>query len=215
MNLSRSDADSIEARVREVESRTGAQIVTAVLRRSDSYPEIVWTAFALAVGLASVAVAVFDAMRPEWSGGNAALTNLVPVLFVGALSALATVVVAPYARLYLHKERAHAEVHQRAHSLFLDRRLTATRDRIGVLLLVSLFERQVVIVADLGFDGKLGPAEWNHVIRAMTPLLAQRNHATALLRGLDALELLLRERGFTQGSGRDELSNRPIDETSS
>jgi len=215
LNLSRRDADAIEARVREVEARTGAQIVTAVLRRSDSYPEIVWTAFALAVGFASVLVAVVDVLRPDWIGANAALTNLVPVLFVGALSALATVLIPPYARLYLHAERAHAEVHQRAHSLFLDRRLTATRDRIGVLVLVSLFERQVVIVADLGFDGKLGGGEWNHVIRAMTPLLAQRNHAIALLRGLDAMELLLREHGFTQGSGRDELANRPIDETAS
>jgi putative membrane protein len=215
MNLSRRQADAIEARVRAVESATGAQVVTAVLRRSDSYPEIVWKAFALAAALAAATVAVVDVLRPDWVGAYAALTNLVPVLLAGAVSALATVVVGGYARLYLRKERAQAEVHQRAHSMFLDRRLTATRDRIGVLLLVSLFERQVVIVPDLGFDGRLSAADWNRVIRAMTPLLAQRDPATALLEGLGALEAVLRERGFTEGSARDELANRPIDETTS
>jgi len=213
LNLDAQEAQSIEQRVRDVESRTGAQVVAGVLGRAAAYPEIAWKAFALASGAAAVAVVITDSLRPNWIGSHVVVLTLVPVLLAGVLSALATMFVPGYARRYVPHDQAHAQVRQRAHALFLDRRLTDTRDRIGVLLLVSLFERRIEIVADCGYDGKVSAADWNRVIRAMMPALRQRRHVPALLQGLEVLETLLRERGYAHGSARDELANRPIDET--
>ena len=51
------DAAAIERRVAEFEARTGVEIVAAVERRSDLYPEVPWRAFALGASLASLGVA--------------------------------------------------------------------------------------------------------------------------------------------------------------
>ena len=45
--LNNQERSQLDRRIAEVEKRTGAQIVLAVIERSDSYAEIPWKAFAL------------------------------------------------------------------------------------------------------------------------------------------------------------------------
>jgi putative membrane protein len=213
--LSEAEARAIDARIQQFETRTGAQVVTAVLGKCDSYPELVWKAFAMAAVLCAFAVAIVDTYWPAWVGTYAALSNVAPVLLAGAASALAAVFVPDYARLFLRATRRDAEVRQRAHVLFLDRGLTATKARNGVLLLVSLFERKVEIVSDLAYQGRVERSDWDGVIAAMTPSLASGKPAQALLAGLDTLETMLRNRGYNAGGGTNELPDRPIEEAGS
>ena len=55
-----------------------------------------------------------------------------------------------FARLFLRKSRAAVEVLQYAKMQFLDRELFATPNRTAILVLVSMLERRVVILADKG-----------------------------------------------------------------
>ena len=132
---------ALDRRVAEAEKRTGAQIVLAVVRRSDVYAELPWKAFALGAAVAGTGAVMFNLQRPAWNSGAAVLFSVVATLAVGAACALLCVLVPGFARLFLDAHRAEVEVKQYAESLFLSRELFATRDRIGVLLLVSMFER--------------------------------------------------------------------------
>jgi uncharacterized membrane protein len=96
--------------------------------------------------------------------------------------------------------------------MFLERRLFHTRSRNGVLVLASLFERHVEIVADIGFDGRVDATQWRSVIDAMTPALAAGRPADAFVRALDRIEAMLADKGFApDASGGNDLANRPID----
>ena len=212
MLLTPQEADAIEARIARVEARTGADVVTAVVGRSDSYPELAWKAFALGAVVAALVVVVLDAWRPEWATVHTTWFDVVPILAAGALSALGAITIPEYGRLFLDRVRSAGEVRQYAQSLFLERQLSRTRSRHGVLVLASLFERKVEIVADVGFDGRVDAAAWDEAIEAMTPLLAAARPAEALLRALERIEALLTARGFVAGGAGSELSNRPIDE---
>lgn len=44
--------------------------------------------------------------------------------------------------------RAEAEVRQHAQAMFLERGVFQTRDRTGLLLMISLFEHRIVILPD-------------------------------------------------------------------
>ena len=212
MILGRAEADAIDARIAEVEARTGVQVVAAVVPRSDSYPEVVWKAFALGAALAALVVVVLDFMRPDWASVYAALWHVLSIIGAGALSAVAAATMRFYARLFVNPIRADVEVRQHARSLFLARQLFRTRERNGVLLLASLFEQKVELIADVGFDGRVFEPEWHGVIAAMTPLLATHRPAEAIGHGLDELERLLQSKGYG-GRPRDgELSNRPIED---
>jgi putative membrane protein len=211
--LTPQEADAVEARIAQVEARSGAEVVTAVVGRSDAYPELAWKAFALGAVVAALVVVALDYWRPEWAGEHATWFNVAPILAAGAASALLAIAVPEYGRLFLDRVRSAGEVRQYAQALFLERRLFRTRSRNGVLVLASLYERNVQIVADIGFDDRVDDGAWAGVIDAMTPMLAAARPAEALLRALDQIEAMLVAKGFApDGTGGGELSNRPIDD---
>jgi len=210
--LNRVEADAIEARIAQVEARTGAQVVTAIVGRSDAYPELAWKAFALGAAIAALAVVMLDVARPYLMSVYAVWSNVTPILGVGAANAILALVLPSYAHLYLNRVRCHGEVRQAAQATFLERQLFKTRARNGVLLFASVFERRVELLADVGFHGRVDEREWRTVIDAMTPLLATARPAEALTRGLERVEALLSAKGFAGTGGSNELSDRPIDE---
>ena len=212
MYLTPAETQAIETRISRFEERTGAQVVTAIVGQSDTYPEIVWKAFTLAASLAALAVVALDVLRPDWVSTHVALSNVLPILGVGVLSAALALALRPYAHLYLQTARARVEVRQFARSVFLTRGLSATKTRQGILLFVSRFERRIEIVADVGFEGRVGAEDWHDVVGAMAPHMRNDKPAEAMLQGLDRAEALLTARGF-KGDGRtaNELPDRPLE----
>lgn len=194
--LSAAEAGAIERRIASIEAAHGVQVVTAIVGRSDAYPEIRWKAFAMGAAVAALAVVVLDALRPGWTGAGTTLIDAVAILGVAAANALAAQFVPAYGRRFVRANRAEAEVRQYAEGMFLARGLFTTDARSAVLLLASLFEHRVVVHADIGFDGRLTPADWQGVVAAMTPPMRRGERAQALGEGLTALERLLVARGF-------------------
>lgn len=189
--LNAQEHNRLDQRVAEAEKRTGAQIVLAVVERSDSYAEIPWKAFALAVSVASLLVFFQAILWPDWFTHTALLHALATALLTGAVSALMAVSLPRFARLFLNDHHKEVEVRQYAESLFLSRQLFATRKRSGILLLVSLFERQVILLPDTGISTRLSREAIQQIISLMTPSLASGSVARALEEGLEKLEEIL------------------------
>jgi putative membrane protein len=214
--LSAAEASAIEARSAEVEARVGIQIVAAIIDKADAHVELPWKAFAMGAVLAGLALVVADAVRPQWLTANAALVDTVTILACGGASALLAIFAPSYARLFLRSTRRDYSVRRHAQTLFLERGLFATRQRNGVLILVSCFERRVELLADTGLHQHVSEAQWRPVIARMTPLLRERRFADALLAGLAATEKLLAGKGFKPAPGTvNELPDRPIEESGS
>ena len=162
-----------------------------------------------------LAVVVADLARPQWLTANVALVDTVTILGTGAASALLAVFVPAYARFFLRSTRRDAEVRRYAEALFLRHELFKTRERNGILILVSCFERKVEILADVGLHRRVSDAEWRPVIARMTPLLRDRRFAEALQEGLAAAGELLAAKGLNarvDAGAQNELPDRPIDE---
>ncbi|TMH09767.1 MAG: hypothetical protein E6H68_17835 [Betaproteobacteria bacterium] len=148
-------------------------------------------------------------------GGRRPLVDTVTILGTGAASALLAVFVPAYARFFLRSTRRDAEVCRYAEALFLRHELFKTRERNGILILVSCFERKVEILADVGLHRRVSDAEWRPVIARMTPLLRERRFAEALQEGLAAAEELLAAKALNarvDAGPENELPDRPIDE---
>ena len=211
MLLTTEDSQAIEERVRVLERAIGVQVVTMVVGKCDVYPETVWKAFALGSSLAALAVAIGDLVRPDWVTSTAVVTSIVAILAIGALCALAGVYVPAFARLFLRDIRATVEATQYAKVQFLDRQLFATRERTAILVLVAMLERRVVIVADIGLNGKVTTAEWDAVIARMTEKLRAGTPREAVTAGLDAIGDLLAGKGVVRGDG-NAFPDAPLEE---
>jgi len=206
------DLAATEARIRAFETRTGVEVVAAVVDRSDRYHGLRWRAFAAGASLAAFVVVIADLLRPDWTGAHASLITAVAILAVGLGSALLATLSRRFERLFLQRERAEGEARQRAKALFLERELFATPDRSAVLLFASRYERVAVVLGDRGYDGRVSAAEWDGVVAAMTSRFSDGDATTAFIAGFDALEALLIEKGFHgNGERRNILPDRPLE----
>jgi putative membrane protein len=211
MQLTEQERTIIATRVAALEARTGTQVVTAVVSKSDSYPEAPWKAFALGAATAALACVIWQLAARGWSADTPETGHVLVILASGVLLALLTVLYPPFARLFVDRIRRDVEATQFAQSLFFRRGLDRTRRRVGILLLVSLFERKVVILADEGFDGRIDAHDWEVLTGRITLLLRHRTTAIALRAGLEAMEAMLLERGFSGSETVNELPE-PKDE---
>lgn len=194
-----------------IEARTGVQVLAAVVEKSDSYPEAPWKAFALAAGVSALGITIQALLDPPWiTPSHVAILALV-VLGAGATAALLATLLPPFGRWFTPSMRREAEVDQYARSLFLEREMFRTPNRAAVLLLVSLFERKVVILPDSGVATRIPPPRLAEVVTRMASYLSRGERLQALLNGLAGLHDLLIAAGFSGASDApDEISEELI-----
>jgi putative membrane protein len=206
--LNNQERSQLDQRIKEAEKKTGTQIVLAVIERSDSYAEIPWKAFALAVSIAGLFVFLHAMLWPE---RITVLLALSVTLAAGAVCALVAVYLPWFARFFLNVHRKEVEVRQYAESLFLSRELFSTSKRSGILLLVSMFERQIIVLPDTGISKRLSQDAMQGIITLMTPSLASGLLAQALEKGLERLEEILAATASADAGG-NELPDEIIEE---
>jgi uncharacterized membrane protein len=106
------------------------------------------------------------------------------------------------------------DVTPRAQALqvFAHLRVWDTEANNGVLIYVQLADRDVEIVADRGFQGKVSAAEWEAVCRLMEEHFRAGRFQVGAIAGVDAIGNLL-ARHFPQGAGKgahaNQLPDRP------
>ncbi len=98
---------------------------------------------------------------------------------------------------------------QRALEMFTELEIWNTRERNGVLIYTLLAERDVEIVADVGFDGRVEQSEWLRVCTVIEREFSSRNWRDGVLRGIEAASVLLTREFPATGVNPDEQQNRP------
>ncbi|MDI6743016.1 MAG: TPM domain-containing protein [Smithella sp.] len=186
-SLREDEKNRLETLVVETEKRTGSQVVLSVIERCDAYPEIPWKAFALGCSIASVFALNMTMVNSFDSPEDAVMLALVMILAAGGGLALLCIFFPDFARLFLQKSRAATETRQYAESFFLSREMFATGRRKSVLLLVGLFERQIVVLPDTGLADKINDKAVESITVVMRPLLRSGKTAEALEAGLKKL----------------------------
>lgn len=212
--LSEEERIRVDEGIEEIERRTGTQIVVAVVERSDSYSELPWKAFALGTSITCFVIFALGFLAPYRASLATGLVAMAGMLAFGGLCALLTVLMPGFARLFLSRYRSETEVRQYAESLFLKREIFATRARTGVLLFVSLFEGQAVLLPDRGLKDVLTGDAIESVVAPMAASLSRGRAVEALGEGLKRLLGILEGAASarTGGAAEDELPNEIIEE---
>ena len=97
----------------------------------------------------------------------------------------------------------------RAIELFAELGVWDTERNNGVLLYLLLAERDVEIVADRGFNRKVGAEEWERVCRRMESALREGRHADAVIDGVQSLSSIVARHFPPRPGGRNELPDAP------
>lgn len=203
-----SDLQAIEAAVHEAEKGTSGEIVPCVVAHSDHYEAAAWKGAVLGAFAAVVAAAAARYFGDFW--GSPALGWItLPPLIGGALGYAAAAMVRPL-KLAL-AGRAHVEhrVHQRAAEAFLENEVFKTRDRTGVLIFLSLYERRVVVLGDAGINAHVGQHEWDAVVAGIVAGMRTGKPGQALGAAIARCGELLEGRGVAiRADDTDELPDK-------
>ena len=170
-NISRADRDRIAAAVLAAEQHTTGEIVPMIVARSDDYPGARWR-LALVSGLMCGFLTYYflGDRDPAWI-----LWAQIPGLYLGYWLGNFS----PVLRLFLERDRVEQEVHQRALEAFFALNLHATAERTAILVMASVLEHRVEILADSGINAKVPAATWDAILNA----LVQRIKADELTEG--------------------------------
>jgi putative membrane protein len=191
MNFDEAQTVRLKTLIQQIEQRTGARLMSIMIDRSDSYPEIAWKAFAALICVHALIQLIHAIFPPDRIIAWSEPSTIGFILGTSASVALLTQLWPPFGRLFLGRPHAEKMTRQHADSLFLNREVFRTPGRTGILLLVSLFERQVVLLPDSGIADNLDQNARQQVIDRMIPLLRREDPFQAIAQGLAHLEIVL------------------------
>jgi putative membrane protein len=204
--FSQADLDAIQTAVREAEARTSGEIVPYVVDRSDPYQNALWKGAALGALLGPmVALAIY-----RWSdfwGWPLEAWIVLPAPLGGAIGYLIALL-DPVRRWMAGEHTLDARARRRAAVAFLDQEVFRTRDRTGILLFLSLFERRVVLLADSGIHQKVEEGAWEAITGRLAQGIRSGRPAPALIEAVRACGDLLERHGVERrAEDVDELSD--------
>lgn len=202
--LTTQEQDALAACVKDVETRTSAEIVPVIASASYDYPRADQLG-GMALGiLAALGVATLLGRDDMWT-----FTALFLVLAF-AISRLLSAFPA-LKRPLITRAEMRAEVEEAAVTAFYLNGLHRTRDLTGIIIYVSVYEHCVQVLADKGINDKVDPAVWDEVVAMVTQGIRQGQPGEALCRGVARCGELVAQHFPIKADDTDELPNLIID----
>lgn len=201
------ERSAVAQAVREVETRTGSEIVVWVVGSSDGYAQASWKAATMGALVAALAAAWTHARLGAWGLGW--VWVLMPPTGGAAFGYLVAHLSSAVRRaLVPHAARA-ARVEAHAAQAFLASEVFKTRHRDGVLLFVSLFERRAIVLPDIGIRSRVAAGEWVALVDELAASMARGGRiAPALVAAVQRCGQILDHHGFKAQPGESaELPN--------
>jgi putative membrane protein len=190
----------IEATIAEVERGTAAELKVVTVAASDGYHDL-RLLYGAALALAAAGVA-------HWARPHLAVGWLLWIEVATAMLSFSLLGLRPLLRAIVPSARALHCVERRAREAFLAHELFATRDRTGVLLLLSELEQKVVILGDSGIHAHVQTSGWQEHVQRIVAAIRAGRPADGVCEVIESLGRLLAAQLPVQPDDRNELANK-------
>jgi putative membrane protein len=196
------EKERIRQAVIAAESKTAGEIVPMIVTSSARYSE---------VEMLGLIIGLFAGMVIEWFWSDpwgSPYFQLWPVF--GALIGFLVSRI-PAVKLFLASNRRIAEaVHTLGLASFTEQGLHYTKDHTGILILISLLEHRVEVLADRGINQKVSAGTWDEIVRIVTAGFKSGQACDAFCKAIERCGDILATHFPRQANDQDELPNRLI-----
>ena len=207
------DLRKIHDAVQAAERRTQGEIVPMVVPSSARYREVGHVA-----GLAAALIALTVLLTLEHGWGQYAWQEHHPgwivlsVVLAYALGYWAGTLPACI-RFFTTNERMAFKVRRRAELAFYEHGLHKTREGTGILIMASLLERRVQVLADKAINERVPPGTWDNLVQEMVQGIKDGRAAEAFCQAITRCgDLLAQHCPAGPGDNPDELPDDLIQE---
>nr|WP_320113949.1 TPM domain-containing protein [uncultured Desulfuromonas sp.] len=198
VSLSEAQQNKIRQAVAQAESTTSGEIVPLILPSAGEYQHVEIRFGALL----SMALTLFLL----WWIPAAPLWGVAAVMAASYLLGGLVVRITPGLKRFLvGTETLNDTVSEKAFTLFIQQGLHYTRDATGILILVSLFEKRVEILADRGINEKVDQQQWQQAVDTIVEGLHQDTMVDSLCRAIESCGTLLAQHCPQREDDENEL----------
>lgn len=199
MNLqnkfSEDDLNRIKAAVHEAESKISGEIVPVIVAKSGHYTIANYKAGLFTSLLVFALIILFDRYVPELAVYDPLMIFFF-VLMAGALGATAANYSNWAKRKMLTQQHLDNATRQRAENAFLEEEVFNTVHRTGIMIFISFFEHEVIVMADTGISKVVEQKEWDKIVSILTENIRKDKIVEGLEIALKRCGEILLEKGF-------------------
>jgi putative membrane protein len=206
IKLNEEEKIQISEAIKRAESLTSGEIVPVFRDRSSRYEEARWKGSLFFITTAVLLLLFFE--RIQWNAVPITIYVTAMILFIAGFVGYFTFHLGPASlqRMIIGKRAMKDQVNQTAFAAFVQKEVFRTKDRTGVLIFISEFERVVVILGDSGIHAHVKEGEWDAIVKMIVTGLRSGNVANGLIQAVEACGAILEKSGLPrQPDDQNEL----------
>jgi putative membrane protein len=211
LTLTEAEQQRIREAVQQAEAKTSGEIVPFMVQQSDNYEIALWRGAAIG-GLKGYIICwllmwlLGDSWALGWLYKPLGVASVMIVF--GLLGFLVAYFMAMPKRFLAGYWELNKRTHQRAVDAFLGEEVFNTRDRTGILLFISFFERRIEVLGDSGIYAKVTQEEWADVVKHIRKAIKNNEFANGLVEAIGMCgDLLAHKDVAIKPDDKNELSD--------
>ena len=197
--LNEKDLERIKAAVKNAEEKISGEIVPVLVERSGDYLIALYKGSLIGAAFTFVSMVVLDRFVIN-DAVNTLFYDPVFILLVvilgGVLGAVVPYFSDPVKRLLVARRYQDLVTRQCAENAFLEEEVFNTRQRTGIMIFVSFFEHEVIVMADKGISKIVDQKQWDEIVRDIIQDIRNGRLVEALENGIKQCGDILLEKGF-------------------
>jgi putative membrane protein len=197
--FSEADLQLIKNAVKEAENNISGEIVPVIVESSGLYGTATYKGGVL-LALFSFMLTIIVDRYMITDASNTLYYDPVFIFFVvilsGVLGSLLVNISEPLRRLLISQKQMDECTRQRAENAFLEEEVFNTRHRTGIMIFISFFEHEVIVMADRGISKVVDQKEWDKIVNDLVGYIRQGRITDGIEAGIKRCGEILLEKGF-------------------
>jgi len=193
--FSPAELDRIKNAVKIAESKISGEIVPVFVEKSSHYTIANYRAALIGAAAVFFLIVIFDRYVPSLAVYDPVLI-FVLVMLGGFIGAIKSHFINPVKRLMLSQSYMDQATRKRAQTAFLEEEVFNTRQRTGIMIFISFFEHEVIVMADKGISKVVEQKEWDAIVRKIIEHVKQGKITDGIEAAILRCGEILLEKGF-------------------
>ncbi|HEY5690472.1 MAG TPA: hypothetical protein VIS49_03360 [Cyclobacteriaceae bacterium] len=191
------DLERIKAAVKEAESKISGEIVPVFVEKSGYYTIANYRGAMILASFTFALLVIFDRYIPAMAVHDP-LILFALVAFGGVIGAFITHYVLAIKFWLVSQFHLDQSTRKRAETAFLEEEVFNTRHRTGIMIFVSFFEHEVIVMADRGISKVVVQKEWDKMVEKLIETVRIGKVAEGMIAAIQRCAEILLENGFVK-----------------
>jgi putative membrane protein len=199
--FSENDLATIKAAVKNAEDKISGEIVPVIVERSAGYATAHYRS-CLCFGLLGFFTIIILDRYIIFDSSSTLYYDPMFIFFVVLTCSVFGYFLPGFSpgikRIFIRQSQLNECTRQRAENAFLEEEVFNTRHRTGIMIFVSFFEHEVIIMADRGISKVVEQREWDSMVAELINNIRQDKVIEGIESGVKRCGEILLEKGFVK-----------------